>query len=198
VLGIGYSGRPARVEVVPTRDHWETRWVAAKVMLARGWERQLDSFRDKLFYESTPLEARRYHAWLSGNAVSYVALPDAPLDYAAKAEARVIADAPAYLREVWRSRHWRLFAVLGVRPLAQPPSVLEQLHSDSFTLQTDTAGSFTVRVHFTPYWALGSGHGCVRRAPGDWTELQARRAGTLHVVIDFSPARIFEHGPRCR
>ena len=54
-----------------------------------------------------------------------------------------------------------------------------------------------MRVHFTPYWALASGSGCVSRAPGDWTEVQARRAGSLHVVIRFSLARVFSHGARC-
>jgi hypothetical protein len=52
-------------------------------------------------------------------------------------------------------------------------------------------------VHFTPYWALASVSGCVSRAPGDWTSVQARSAGSARVVIDFSLARVFDHGPRC-
>jgi hypothetical protein len=199
ILRVGYSARPARIEVVPITDHWEARWVAPHAMLARGWERQLDRYRDALFYdESTPLTPARYRAWLSEQAVSYVALPDAALDYSALSEARLLRKAPGYLREVWRSAHWRLFAVLGADPLAQPPSLLTQLSSDSFTVTSPRAGTFTVRVHFTPYWALASGHGCVRRAPGDWTALQARGAGPLRVVIDFSFARVLDHGPRCR
>src|ERR1700737_400557 len=55
-LGVGNSSRPARIEVVPTVDHWEARFLAPHVALARGWERQLDNGRDALFYdESTPL-----------------------------------------------------------------------------------------------------------------------------------------------
>jgi len=38
----------------------------------------------------------------------------------------------------------------------------------------------------------------VRRAPGDWTQLQTSTAATLHVVIDFSLDRVFDQGPRCR
>ena len=68
-------------------------------------------------------------------------------------------------------------------------AVLTRLGSDSFTLDAPRAGASTLRIHFTPYWALQNGHGCVRRAPGDWTELQARGAGSFHVVIDFSLAR---------
>ena len=56
-----------------------------------------------------------------------------------------------------------------------------------------------VRVRFTPYWALAGGHGCVREAPGGWTEraASARRAACTS-AIDFSLARVFDHGPRCR
>jgi hypothetical protein len=199
-LGVGYGARPARIEVVATADHWEARWVAARVMIARGWERQLDVYRNGLFYrESTPLTAASYRSWLSENAISYVALPDATLDYSAKSEARLVMRAhPSYLREIWHSRHWRLFAVLGATPLASPPAVLAGASSDSLTLDAPRPGSYTVRVHFTPYWALASGSGCVSRAPGDWTEVQARRAGRLQVVIRFSLARVFSQAPRCR
>ncbi|HEV3034290.1 MAG TPA: hypothetical protein VGX72_05825 [Solirubrobacteraceae bacterium] len=199
-LGVGYGARPARIEVVATADHWEARFLAPHVMIARGWERQLDIYRNGLFYEeSTPLTAARYRAWLSQNAISYIALPeDAPLDYSAGAEAHLLtALRPPYLREVWRSAHWRLFAVLGASPLAQTPAVLTAASSDSLSLYAPRPGSYLVRVHFTPYWALGSGSGCVSRAPGDWTEVQARRAGELHVIIRFSLARVFDRGQRC-
>jgi hypothetical protein len=198
-LGIGYGARPARIEVVATRNHAEARWVADRVAIARGWERQLDVGRNGLFYaRSRSLGAARYGVWLSEEAVSYVALPDATLDYSARAEARVVRSAPGYLREVWRSRHWRLFAVVAARPLAQPPSTLARLGSDWFTLRTPAAGTYTVRVRFTPYWELASGHGCVRRGPGDWTQVQTRGAGSVRVAIGFSLARMFAHGPRCR
>jgi hypothetical protein len=199
-LGVGYGARPARIEVVATADHWEARFVAPAVMIARGWERQLDVYRNGLFYdEATPLTAARYRAWLSQNAISYVALPDAPLDYSAKSEARLLrAGGLRYIREVWHSAHWRLFAVLGASSLASPPGALTGLSTDSLTLYAPRPGRYTVRVRFTPYWALASGSGCVSRAPGSWTELLARRAGSLHLVIRFSLARVFSHGPRCR
>jgi hypothetical protein len=199
-LGVGYGARPARIEVVATADHWEARYVASHAMIARGWERQLDTYRNGIFYEeSEPLTAARYRAWLARNAISYIALPDAPLDYSAHPEARLLRGGGIpYLREIWRSAHWRLFAVLGATPLAQPPARLTSMSSDSLTLYAPRAGSYTVRVRFTSYWSLASGSGCVARAPGDWTEVQARRAGSFHVVIGFSLARVFSDAPRCR
>jgi hypothetical protein len=196
--GVGFDGRPARVEVVPSVDHWEARWVGAETMIARGWERQLDRYRDGLFYSGGPLTAARYHDWLRAQSISLVALPDAPLDYSAKAEARLLrAGPPAYLHEVWRSPHWRLFAVADAVPLVQPPATLTALGHSSFAIRAPAPGSYTVRVHFTPYWALAGGGGCVARAPGDWTEVRARRAGELRVVIRFSLDRVFDHGARC-
>ncbi|HMD56522.1 MAG TPA: hypothetical protein VKG82_03515 [Solirubrobacteraceae bacterium] len=206
-LGVGYGARPARVEVVPSTDHWEARWVAPHVMIARGWERQLDVQRNSLFYEDDEsLSAASYRAWLLEQAISYVALPDSPLDYSARAEGSLLRGegkpgngaAPAYLREVWRSAHWRLFEVLGARPLAQPPALLTSAGRNSFTLRAPGPGSFQVRIRFTPYWALSTGRGCVQEGAGSWTQLRARSATTMHVVIRFSPARVFDHGPRCR
>ena len=198
-LHVGYGAQPARVEVVPTRNHMEARWVADRVAIARGWERQLDIARDGVFYEhGEALDASRYRAWLAQNAISYVALPDAPLDYSARVEARVIGAAPGYLREVWHSARWRLFAVRGAAPLAQAPSELTELDSDSFTLRTPGAGTYLVRVRFTPYWSIASGRGCVQRARGGWTALRVPSAETARVTIGFSLARVFDDGARCR
>jgi len=197
-LGVGYSATPARMEVVATADHWEARWLAPQLMLARGWERQLDSFRNSLFYKDPDaLDAAGYRAWLAREAISYVALPDAPADYSAVAEKRILESSPTYLREVWRSRHWRLWAVRDPQPLAQPPAILRSVSTDSLTVYAPRPGAYTVRVHFTPYWALAEGDGCVARTGEDWTQIQARKAGDFHVVIRFSPARIFSSSARC-
>jgi hypothetical protein len=213
-LGIGYGRRPARIEVVPTVVHWEARWVAPQVMIARGWERQLDRFRNGLFYADRAPTPGEYRAWLARESVSYVALPDTPLDYSAKAEAGILsaagparkggsigasatAAASSFLSEVWLSRHWRLFAVRAPVALATAPGVLVQADAQSFTLLAPVPGRYTVRIHFTSYWALRGGHGCVARAPGDWTSVVARSAGRQHVVIRFALDRVFSRGPRC-
>ena len=46
------AGRPAplRVEVPPTRFHWEANYVPARFPITRGWERQLDIRYAHLFY----------------------------------------------------------------------------------------------------------------------------------------------------
>ena len=193
------AGAPLRVEIPQTGAHWESVYVPRQgtVLLARGWERQLDTRYASLFYEPQ-LSPAAYRAWLAENAVAYVALPDVRLDYSATAEGALIKHGLPYLHEVWRAAHWRLFAVRGARALAQSPAVVSAIGSDSFTLRAPTPGRFEVRVRFTPYWALLSGAGCVSEAPGGWTLLQARAAGTIRVGVDFSLGRLFDHGPRCR
>jgi hypothetical protein len=190
---------PLRVEVPMVGSHWESAHLAehGSILLARGWERQLDTRYGARFYEGPPLNATAYRAWLSENAVAYVALPDVRLDYSAAAEGRLIARGLPYLREVWRGAHWRLFAVVGAPPLAAGPAVLTGVGADSFTLAAPRPGSYVVRVRFTPYWALLRGRGCVRAAPGGWTGVDARAAGVIRVGIAFSLARVFDHGPRC-
>ncbi len=104
-------GRRTIVEVPLTGAHWEAADLAGHdgIALARGWERQLDTRYAHLFYEPH-LTAFAYAAWLRANRVAYVALPDARLDDAGRAEGALIARGLPYLHELWRSNHWRLYA----------------------------------------------------------------------------------------
>jgi hypothetical protein len=106
-------GDPTIVEVPLTAPHWEAADLAGhdRISLARGWERQLDTRYASLFYRPN-LTAAAYRAWLHENRVLYVALPDARLDYAGRAEGALVASGLPYLREVWRSTHWRLYRVI--------------------------------------------------------------------------------------
>lgn len=198
------AGTPVRVEIPMTGAHTESELItdasgatARGLTLARGWERQLDTRYAPVFY-GAQLGARAYRSWLLDNGVAFVAFPDVRLDESAQQEGRLIRHGLPYLHETWRSAHWRLFAVDGASALATPPARLVALASQSFALAAPSAGTYEVRVRFNPYWALTSGHGCVREAPGGWTTLQARSAGVLRVGIDFSLARVFEQSARCR
>lgn len=107
-------GDPAIVEVPLTKAHWEAGYLAGHdgIELARGWERQLDERYAQLFYRPH-LTAAAYRSWLVENRVAYVALPDAPLDSAGRAEGALIARGLPYLHEIWRKKHWRLYRFMG-------------------------------------------------------------------------------------
>jgi hypothetical protein len=187
---------PLRVEIPFTDNHWESRFVAPHAGLARGWERQLDRARNGLFYDGAPLTATRYERWLRDNAVRFVALPHAPLDPSAAAEAQLIRGGLPYLRPVWRDGNYRVFAVTRAPPLASGAQVTA-LSADSVTLRAARPGRVVVRVRFTPYWALVRGAGCVARSAGGWTEIRLAEPGAIRLQTRFAPGRVRARSPRC-
>jgi hypothetical protein len=192
----GRAHGPVRIEVPLTRSHWEAALLAPSVSLARGWEKQLEERFDRVLL-GHGLTAAAYARWLRGQAVAYVALPDTTLDPSSAQEGRLIAGGLPYLREIFASRHWRVYEVLGAVALASGPGRLTSLGHDSFTLRALAAGRFTVRVRFTRYWTLTRGSGCVSRAPGGWTSLTASAPGTIEVAARFSLARAFAAAGAC-
>ncbi|HUA11919.1 MAG TPA: hypothetical protein VMA83_07945 [Solirubrobacteraceae bacterium] len=188
---------PMRIEIPFTRGHWEAAWVAPYVSLARGWERQLDVRFNPIFYGGT-IDAGTYRGWLVENAVSFVALPAAPLDESALAEANLIRRGLPYLREVWHSQDWRLFAVRDPGPLVSGGARMTALGASFFSLSLPRAGSYTVRVRYTPSWELGSGAGCVTQAPGDWTRVSAPTAEHVTVSSAFTLEQVGGEDPSCR
>jgi hypothetical protein len=187
---------PARVEVPLTRSHWETAELAPRISLARGWEKQLDVRFDSVLLARGVTPAA-YGRWLREQAISYVALPDTKLDPSSAREGELIRAGLPYLREVFASRHWRVYAVSAPSPLASGPGRLTSLGHDSFTLAVSSPGSFLVRVHHTRYWTLARGSGCVGPAPGGWTRVVARAPGTLLVRASFSLGRALGPGSSC-
>jgi hypothetical protein len=183
-----HGGNLVRIEVPFTRGHWEAAWLAPRVSLARGWEKQLDERYDGVLLKQG-LTAANYYRWLRRDAVSYVALPDAPLDPSSAQEGRLIEAGLPYLREVQRASHWRIYAVLGATPLMQGPGTLLAVGHDWFALRARAAGSFVVRVHYTRYWTAQRGTACVSSAPGGWTAVTARAPGTVRVAARFSLGR---------
>ena len=190
---------PTRVEIPFTRGHWETALVATHFMIARGWERPIDVRTNSLFYEGV-FSSSRYLAWLRANGVGFVALPHLAIDqfdYYGQAEARLLSNAHRYLRPVWRTTNWTVFAVIGGLPLLQGPGRLLSTSPDGFRFDARRAARFTMRLHYTPYWAISPGVDCVQRAPGDWTEIDVRRVGLVAIAARFSLSRLFSQGRRC-
>jgi hypothetical protein len=187
---------PLRIEIPFTDNHWESARVAPTVPLARGWERQLDRKLNGLFYDDAPLTPARYRRWLDDNAVAYVALADAPVDYSAAEEAALVRTAPPYLRQVWHDDHWRVFAVARPTPLAGGGARVTRMDADAVDLDVPRAGSYRIRVRWTPYWEVRETAGCV--APdGDWIRVRATHGGTWHLRIGFSLSRVHATDARC-
>jgi hypothetical protein len=189
------SDQPFRIEIPFTLFHWEAYLMAPEFPLARGWERQLDIKYNPLFYDGT-LTAARYAAWLHQVAVRYVAVSDKNLDYSAKKEVALINRGLPYLHLVLRTRHWRVYAVRDPTPIVQGAATLTDLGSDWLELDGLRAGTAIVRVHFSPYWAVVDGSGCV--APyGQYTDVTIHRPGPMKIAMRFSLSRIGATSARC-
>ncbi len=174
-------GVQTRVEIPPTKDHWEARWAAAAVPLARGWERQVDNSENPLFYVKGELSAASYGAWLRNNGVGFVAVPDVPLDYAGQKEALLVNSGLSYLHLSYSSAHWRVFQVDGNPGLVEGPGFMVSLKADRFTIAADRPGPIEVKVRYTPYWSVVGDKACVSPTADGWTELQVHQAGAIEV-----------------
>ena len=181
------GGKHARIEVPTTLNTWEAAYLAPEFQLARGWLGQLDRARNGVFYDGR-LTHERYRQWLRRNGVRYVALPDAPLQPAARRERRLIRDEPAYLEPRWSSTHWRVYEVADPLPLVRSEygeARLLSLRPDSFSLHVERPGTFTVLARPSPYWRLNRSDGCVGR-DGRWTTVTVRRPGRVKAEVGFS------------
>jgi len=188
---------PGRIEIPFTRSHFEAYEVARQWPLARGWQRQLDIERNRLFYGGV-LNDLTYATWLSENGVRYVALPDAPLDFSSRREKELIEREPSYLRQRWASEHWKVYEVMLPHPLLIEDDGadirLTSLRSDEFTLDVREPGEALVRAAWTRYWQPRSG--CVER-DGHWTRVTAVKPGPLRVTLRITPGRLVDSGPHC-
>ncbi|WP_326728041.1 hypothetical protein [Streptomyces phaeochromogenes] len=162
-----------RVEVVPARNHREATLFAPHAQLMRGWNRQLDVERGRLFYEGA-LDAPRYHAWLRHWAVGYVVVPDGTPDGPAEHEAALVTSGQDWLEPVWHDAYWRIYRVRDAEPLVSAPARVVRAGEAAVVLRVPGPGTVTVRVRYSP-WLRAAG-ACVR-PDGPWTRLTVRRAG---------------------
>src|SRR4051812_15498892 len=179
LIGVAKPGE--RVEVPMTVNHWEAADLAKVVPLARGWERQLDQKANPIFYDGEPLTASSYHDWLRENAVRWVALPNAPLDYSAREEAAVLDRGARFLKLVYASARWRIWQVRGVDPPASNGAQVLAVGPNWFMV--DAPRPTVVRYRYTPYWSTTDA--CLSRAPGGWTRVTPERGGVVLVQARF-------------
>ena len=187
LVALAGKGPPGRVEVVPTEYHWEATWVAPVMPLARGWERQLDTAYNPIFYDPGLLNARSYGAWLVANGVRYVALPHAPLDFAGTAEASLVSSGTVQnLVVIWANPDWTLYEVKGSPGIVSGPAKLLRAAGSSINLDVTGSGKVTVRYRFSPDWYVAAGSGCLSKAPGSWISLIGAQPGDVTLRLTLS------------
>jgi len=118
------------------------------------------------------------------------------MDVAGIREAEIVASGPALLEPVWRGAHWRLFRVRDPLPLATGAATSVRVGVTDVRLVARRPGPIVLRVHWTPYWQLSAGNGCVEH-DGPWTRLTARRAGRFVLAARFSLGGLLERSAVC-
>jgi hypothetical protein len=183
-----------RLEVVEPASHWSSAYVSARVPLARGWERQVDAAVNPQFYKAGGLTADGYRQWLSDNAVHWVAVPDATIDFGSTNEAKLIASGLPYLRLAWWTDHWKLYVVEGATSVADAPVAAHSLLGDNtVTITVVHPGTTRVRVRWSPDLALTGPVGCLSPVTSDgsdhatWMQLTAVLPGTYVIHSSFAP-----------
>ncbi|WP_372514913.1 hypothetical protein [Streptomyces ortus] len=180
-----------RVEVVPARNHREATALAPHVNLARGWNRQLDMERGRLFYDGTFSE-RTYRAWLDRWAVGFVVLPSGKPDGFAEDEARLVRNGTPWLEPVWRDPNWRVYRVREAVPLVSAPASVVRADSAAVVVRVPRPGPVTVRVAFSP-WLYAEG-GCLEKE-GEFTRLTVTEPGEYRISSGYGPSP--GPAPRC-
>lgn len=170
-----------RVEVPLTTGRWETDYLAAKVPLARGWERQVDLAYNRVLY-NPKLTASAYHQWLRDNGVRWVALPDVSLDSSEAGEQALLTGPEmSFLRPVWHNEHWQLWELRDPTPLTRGPVTLLSLDVSKVNLQATGAGTSTLLVRWTRFWLVTAGVACVAPTPDGWTQVRSFGPGPITI-----------------
>ncbi|MFF3380860.1 hypothetical protein ACFYXF_48950 [Streptomyces sp. NPDC002680] len=175
-----------RVEVVPARDHREAAILAPYINMARGWNRQADVERGRLFYEGHGgteepeggFSAASYKAWLSQWAVGFVVLVNGEPDGPAKLEHALVSSGPSYLQPVWEDANWKIYRVKNATPLVDKPASVVSADGANLVVRMPKAGEVTVRIAYSPW--LWAENGCLTDE-GEFTRLTVERPGDIRI-----------------
>ncbi|KOV77439.1 membrane protein [Streptomyces sp. NRRL WC-3618] len=190
-----------RVEVVPARDHREAAILAPYINMARGWNRQADVERGRLFYEghggtAEPeggFSASAYKAWLSQWAVGFVVLVNGEPDGPAKLEHALVTSGPSYLQPVWEDANWKIYRVKNATPLVDRPATVVSADGANLVVRMPKAGAVTVRIAYSPW--LWAENGCLTD-DGEFTRLTVEQPGDVRISSAYGgPSR--ETALRC-
>jgi hypothetical protein len=181
---------PGRVEVVPTVNYWESAYLDGPP-LARGWLRQVDLDRNRLFFDGT-IDAESYRHWLLDNGVSYVALPHTEVSWVGGREADLVRQGLPYLRRVWANQDWTLYEVAEATPIVGAPGTLVAASAGAFTFESDQPGELLLRVRWSRWLAVSGPAGACLAPAGGWTAVRIAEPGRYRVT-----AALTATGPRC-
>jgi hypothetical protein len=189
-----HSSARFRVEVVPTANHWESFYLPrAGIPLARGWYRQLDIADNATLYASA-LTPAAYRGWLRKHGIRYVVIPRLPLEPSEQREAALVSSPESGLRRVLRIPSATVFELPNATPLLTGPAAaaITALQSNRIMGYVDKAGSYFLRVRYSPYWSITRGSLCLAPGPDAMTWLRASRPGRFALQAAETPGAVLQ------
>ena len=182
-----------RVEAVDTAGHWDAVYLPrAGIPLARGWFRQNDYPQNRLLYNDDGFGRSAYLRWLRSLGVRYVVLTDAPPDYSARDEAKLLRSGKSGLTRVFRTRHVTIYAVPSPRPLitGPAPASVVSLSESQVTVRAAEAGTYRLAIRYSPYWMASTG--CLDPGQDSMIRLRIPAAGTVKLSIHVNARRALD------
>jgi hypothetical protein len=142
-----------------------------------------------VLYTDDGLGRRSYLAWLRSLGVRYVVLPDAALDYSARAEARLIRSGRSGLEPVMRSAHLTIFEVPSPRPLVTGPAAARVIAftESRVSVAVAEAGTYRLAIRYSPYWSASSG--CLDRSADGMISLTVPVRGSVDLRFHVNARR---------
>lgn len=171
-----------RVEVVSHGAHAAYDALLNHANLARGWETQDDKALNAEIL-GKDLDASTYRHWLNENAVGYVALPTAFIDYDGEYDL-VSQRTPSYLTLIWRTPDWKLYRVDYPSTVVDPPAEILHASQASIVVDVPCACDIAVRVRFSKYLQATTSTGLAAEVANDgtgWTTLRTRMPGSYEL-----------------
>ena len=182
-----------RVEAVDTAGHWDAVYLPrAGIPLARGWFRQNDYPQNRLLYSDDELGRSAYLSWLRSLGVRYVVLTDAPPDYSARAEAKLLQSGRSGLTRVLKTRHLSVYAVPSPRPLITGPgrASVVGLTETQVTVRAAEAGTYRLAIRYSPYWMASTG--CLDPGKDSMIRLRIPAPGLVELSIHVNARRALD------
>jgi hypothetical protein len=196
-----------KVEIVFTRNHFEAAYVANQRPIARGWERQLDTKYNAVFYDGS-LSPRTYARWLIDNDVRWVALPkNVQTDYSARDEATLIRAGLPYLERSANFKNWEIYRVTLPENNESEPDFRENDPTKGFSLRPEHWGLTDTRIRWQRF--LRPSYGCIKSTDDGYMRvvlpsLGSKDAGgvssrppVVTITPDFSLGRLVGGGAVC-
>jgi hypothetical protein len=188
-----HLGKSYRVEAVDTVGHWDAVYLPrAGIPLARGWFRQNDYPQNQLLYSDDGLSQGAYLHWLRSLGVRYVVLTDAPPDYSARNEVKLLDSGRSGLARVLKTEHIRIYAVPSPRALitGPAPARVVGLTESQVIVRASEAGTYRLAIRYSPYWMASSG--CLDPGPDSMIRLRIPAAGTVKLSIHVNARRALD------